>query len=118
MPHVILNGPASVEQYYLAFEPLNIRKDGRIMKAKDAFICVDRTKVLLECVVVEDRVSQMFYIALSHKAGKISVHLDPLTDPERNDAVKRLLAIVAHQLKSQNSTCRYESHNLAGFLVE
>ncbi|PIE33263.1 hypothetical protein CSA56_12385 [candidate division KSB3 bacterium] len=116
MPHAIIDGPASIEKYYETFEAIDMREGGSIMKVKDAFLNGSKTKLLLECIVVDDRIPQSFYIAISHKNGKLSVHLDALTDPEKNDGIRRLLALVAHQLKSQDPTCRYTTHNLDGFL--
>jgi hypothetical protein len=119
MPHVIIEGPASIERFFHSFEPVNIREDEVIMKVKDAFLNVNKMKALLECIVVEDQIPQTFYMTVSQKkSGQVSVHLDPLTDPEKNNSVKRLLAIIAHKLKSQDPACRYAKHNLAGFLIE
>ena len=119
MPHVIIEGPASLERFFRSFEPVNIREDNAIMKVKDAFLNFNKMKALLECIVVEDQIPQTFYMALSQKkSGQVSVHLDQLTDPEKNKGVRRLLAIIAYKLKSQDATCRYAKHNLAGFLIE
>ena len=118
MPHVVIEGPSSVETFYQEFEPINIREYETIMKVKDVLLNTNKMKVLLECVVVEDRISHMFYTVVSQKDGKVTVRLDPLTDPEKNYGVKRLLAIVAYKLKSQDSMCRYGKHNLAGYLIE
>ena len=119
MPHVIIEGPASLERFFRSFKAVNIREDEAITKVKDAFLNVNKMKVLLECIVVEDQIPQTFYMAVSQKkSGQISVHLDQLTDPEKNNSIRRLLALIAHQLKSQDATCRYVKHNLAGFLIE
>jgi hypothetical protein len=118
MPHVIIEGSASVERFYQDFAPVNIREQDTILKIQEVYLSTTRMDALLDCVVVEDRALKTFYIVLSQKDGKVTVHLDRLTDPEKTDGVKRLLAIVGHQLRSQDPACRYGKHNLAGYLLE
>ena len=118
MPHVVIDGPASIEKLYQQFEPIDIREAGTIIKIRDIFLNSKRMKALLECIVVEERFSQTFYMIVLQSVNKITIRLDPLTDPEKNDGVKRLLAIIGHQLKTQDPTCRYVKHNLTGFLIE
>lgn len=118
MPHVVVNGPASVEKFYQNFETIHIQDQDTIIKVKEVFLNTKKTQALLECIVVEDRVSIAFYTVLSQGKGKITVWLDPLTDPEKNDGVKRLLAVVGHKLKSQDPACQYGKHNLAGYLMD
>ena len=118
MPHVVIDGPASIEQFYQQFEPIDVREADTILKIKDIFLNTEKMKALLECVVVEKRFPQTFYMIVSQKANTITVRLDPLTDPEKNNGVKRLLALVAYTLKSQEPACRYLKHNLTGFLVQ
>ena len=118
MPHVMISGPASLERWHQAFQPVTLRQDGFVLKLKDAFLNTDKTMVLIEAVVVEGRVSQTFYIVAAKRGENISVHLDALTDPEKNDGVRRLIAFIGHQLKAQDPACRYERHSLVGFLAE
>lgn len=118
MPHVLISGPASIEQYFQEFEAFTLREGTRILKLKDAFLNHDKSIVMLEAVVVEDRRPQTFYMVIARRGDTISVHLDMLTDPEKNDGVRRLLALVAHKLKSQHPDCRYAKHNLDGFLID
>jgi len=118
MPHVLISGPASIEQYFQEFEAFTLREGTRILKLKDAFLNHDKSIMMLEAVVVEDRIPQTFYIVIAKRGEFISVHLDMLTDPEKNDGVRRLLALVAYKLTSQHPDCRYAKHNLDGFLIE
>ncbi len=118
MPHVVINGPASVGKFYQDFETIYIKDEDSIIKVRDVFLNTKKTKALLECVVVEDRFPLTFYMILSQGKGKITVRLDPLTDPEKSDSVKRLLAIVGHKVKSLNPACQYGKHSLAGYLIE
>ena len=118
MPHVIIEGPASIENFYQSFRPIHIREQDIIIKVKDVYLNTTKTVALLDCIVVEDRTPNTFYILLTQKNNRITVRLDPLTDPEKTDGIKRLLAIVGHTLKAQNPACRYGKHNLTGFIID
>ena len=118
MPHIIIEGPASVESFYRDFTPVNIREQNTILKIEEAYLSTDRMNVLLDCVVVEDRNLITFYLHVAQKEGKITVHIDSMTDPEKTDGVKRLIAFVGHKLKAQNPACRYGQTNLAEYLRE
>ncbi len=118
MPHVVIEGPASIEQFYEQFETIYQRDNDTILKVKEMFISTQKSKAILECIVVEDRFSHIFYMLTSGTKGRITVRLDPLTDPEKSESVKRLLALVSYTFKSQHPDCRYGTHNLEGYLIE
>jgi hypothetical protein len=118
MPHVIIEGPASVELFCQQFTPLDIHEQQTIIKVQEAYLSTTKMDALLDCLVVEDRIPITFYIFLTQKSGRITVRLDRLTDPEKTDGVKRLLALIGHTLKSQSPLCYYGKHNLAGFLIK
>ena len=117
MPHVIIEGPASLERFYEHFTPESIRENDAIIKFEEMYLSVSKQALLVHCVVVEDGLPQKFYALLTRKSSGITVRLDPMTDPQKTDGVKRLVAILGHRLKSQDRTCRYGKHNLAGFLI-
>jgi hypothetical protein len=117
MPHVIVEGPVSVERFYQEFTPTSLREGETIIKIRDVYLSAGKRKALIDCIVVEDRLAHPFYAAMSQKDAGITVYLDPLTDPEKTDGVKRVVAILGHSLKSQNSAFRYGKHNLTGFLI-
>ena len=118
MPHVVIDGPATVEKFYNDFEPTTLKEQGTVINIRDVFLSKQKTKVLIECTVVEDRYPINFYTLLYQGNGRLTVRFDPLTDPEKVDGVKRLLALVAHKVKSQDPACRYGTNNIEGFLVE
>lgn len=118
MPHVIVEGPASVERFYQEFVPIDIQDGEALIKVREVYLGTDKNHALLNCIVIEDRIAHKFYAILAQKASGITVRLDPLTDPEKTDGVKRLLARIGHVLKSQDPVCRYGKHNLTGFLIE
>jgi len=118
MPHVIVEGPASLERLYQNFKPDSIRDDGAIIKFQEMYLNTSKQTVLVDCVVVEDGLPQKFYALLTQKPPGITVRLDPMTDPQKTNGVKRLVAILGYRLKSQDPACRYGKHNLTGFLID
>ena len=118
MPHVIVEGPASLERLYQPFRPDTIRDDDAIIKLQEIYLNVSKQAALIDCVVVEDGLPQKFYALLTQKSSGITVRLDPMTDPQKTAGVKRLVAMLGHRLKSQDPACRYGKHNLTGFLID
>jgi hypothetical protein len=121
MPHVIVEGPASLERLYQSFAPENLREGAYIIKIRNMYLSASKTDALVDCVVVEDGLPQNFYALLCQKPSSgssttITVRLDPMTDPQKTDGVKRLVALLGQRLKAQNSACRYGATNLTGFL--
>jgi hypothetical protein len=117
MPHIVVEGPASVDAFYQRFQPVLDRSGARILKARDVFINQSRRSVLVESTVVENGRTQVFFVHLSQGEGAITVRLLPATDPEKTDGVKRLLALIARQVLDQNPSCSYGKTNLQPFLI-
>ncbi|MFQ6111695.1 MAG: hypothetical protein ACE5LX_06650 [Nitrospinota bacterium] len=118
MPHVLLEGPISLEEFYRSFEPLRGGKPGEVLKANYLFIEKGGKRALLESVAVEEGRHQSFFIELLQRKGGLTVRLLPATDPEKTPGVKRLLALVARRLKSLSPGCRYGKNNIQSFLEE
>jgi hypothetical protein len=116
MPHVIVEGPASLERLYQDFAPETVRQGAAILKLRALYLNTTKTDALLDCVVVEDGLPQNFYALLSQKAAGLTVRLDPLTDPQKTDGVKRLLALLGRRLKAQHPACAYGATNLTEYL--
>jgi hypothetical protein len=75
----------------------------------------DRTP-LIQALVVEPRVNRKFYVLLVEKPEGLLVRLDPLTDPEKTDGVKRLLALVAEWIRRVSPGSCFGTTNLREFL--
>jgi hypothetical protein len=118
MPHVVIEGPASVDRFFQEFQPILDRSDGRILKARDVFINQSRRSALVESTVVEGgHRTQGFFVHVAQGEGAVTVRLLAATDPEKTDGVKRLLAILARKVLEQDPSCRYGKTNLEPFLI-
>jgi CHASE3 domain sensor protein len=47
----------------------------------------------------------------------LTVRLLPLTDPEKTDGVKTIMATIANQIKETNENITYGKNNLEDFLI-
>ena len=117
MPHVVIEGPATVDRFFQQFQPILDRSGPHILKAREVFINRGRRSVLVESTVVEEGRTQGFFAHLSQGEGAVTVRLLPATDPEKTDGVKRLLALIARQVLLQDPACKYGKTNLQPFLI-
>ncbi len=118
MPHVLLEGPITLEEFYRDFVPLKGGRPGEVLKANYLFIEKSGRRALLESVAVEEGRHQNFFIELLQRKGSLTVRFLPATDPEKTPGVKRLLALVARRLKTLSPGCRYGTNNIQSFLEE
>lgn len=117
MPHIVLEKAASVEKCYDAIEPIMEKVEGGILKTTDKYINGKKTSALIESIAIEKGESQNFYIQLSSKKEAVTVRLLPLTDPQKTNGVKKLMGLIAHQIKQSNSNISYGKTNLQDFIV-
>ena len=115
MPHVVLNGRVSLEEFYEAFAPVVERQGPVVHKISDCFLNHDRDLLLLDCLVY-DRRPKGFLVMVDHRDGRTSVRLFPPTDPEKCDGVRRIVARVASDLHARFPETEIGATNLEGFL--
>ena len=118
MTHVIVEGPCSAEAYYSAFQKASWNDAGVVFKTKECYLSRQREEALVESLVVEGGRAQSFFVSLCRRDDGVMVRLLPATDPEKTDGVKRLLAHVAEQIKTQHSACRYGHTNLQQYILD
>jgi hypothetical protein len=115
VPHIVLEG-LDVARCSALQVPFTVREGERLVKVERLYVDAAGQAALLETIVVDRGHPQKFFIQVGARAGGATVRLEPLTDPEKTDAVKRALAIVAHRIREATG-CRYGSSNIAEFLV-
>jgi hypothetical protein len=116
MPHVVLQGPINLSRFIDEFKP-SVHKVPEVIRFTEILISRPRQRALLETIVVESGYSRRFYIDVHQKEEEIVIRLDPLTDPEKTDGVKRSLALVAKTLMSQSDQSKVSRTNLEAFLT-
>ena len=109
MPHIVLSGRillsnAFEHMYKILFKD---QKSNIIVRIETYFINQPGDVILAKAVAVDQK-PQSFYIMVMNREDKITIRLDPTTDPEKKtDGVKIALALMAKRIQEIEKT-----HNL------
>jgi len=117
MPHIVLEKINSTKEAFEAVEPFGQKIEGGILKVMDKYINANEQSALIEALAIENGVNQSFFVQLSQKKSSLTVRLLPLTDPEKTDGVKTIMAKIAKQIKDTDSSIEYGKNNLEAFLL-
>ncbi|MBM3263608.1 MAG: hypothetical protein FJY97_09340 [candidate division Zixibacteria bacterium] len=118
MPHVMVEGPCDVVAVHENFVPSEHRTGDTVLKWKQSYLSAHRSETLIEAVVVEGRRAQSFFVSLAQRSNGVMVKIPLITDPEKTDGVKRLVADMGLALKRQHPDCRFGQTNLMDYLKE
>jgi hypothetical protein len=116
MPHVVIEEALDLGAACQAIPLATVRSGSEILRVVDLYLNRAARTALVECVVVEAGRSQPFFVQLSQKDRQITVRLLPATDPEKTDGVRRVMALLARQLREATPGSRYGKTNLQDFL--
>lgn len=116
MPHILLEGRATIADLQARHRPFSAREGDRLVKVERFYADAGGAAALIETLVVEGGHTQRFLVQVTARADGFSVRLEPMTDPEKTAGVKRALALVADRLR-QAGDLRYGSTNIPEFLV-
>jgi hypothetical protein len=116
MPHVILRGPVSAEDIWLAFEPLEFHEGNIHCKAQDCLLSNDKKTALIRSLVVERQFSKAFLTRIAERDGGLTIGIDPMAGPERTDAVKRFIGFCAWQILQSSPEMAIEKTNIEEFV--
>ena len=117
MPHIVLEKISSTKAAFDAVQPFTHKIEGGILKVVDKYINASEQSVLIESLAIENGVNQNFFVQLSQKKSSLTVRLLPLTDPEKTNGVKLIMATIAKQIKDIDSIIEYGKNNLGDFLI-
>lgn len=117
MPHVVLEGHLNLQRFSAVYQPLVHQEADKIVKLQHAYVSTTSDEVLIEAVALQDGFAQRFLVQVLVRDTRATVKLYPGTDPEKTDAVKRTIALVARQLKDCSPDVRYGSTNIGVFLL-
>lgn len=117
MPHIVLENINSTKEAFEAVKPFGNKTDNGILKVMDTFLNASEQSALIESLAIENGVNQSFFVQLTQKKSSLTVRLLPLTDPEKTDGVKTIMAIIAKQIKDTDSSIEYGKNNLEAFLL-
>lgn len=117
MPHIVLENISSTKEAFEAIKPFANKIEGGMLKVMDKYLNASEQTALIESLAIENGKNQNFFIQLSQKSSSLTVRLLPLTDPEKTDGVKTIMAMIAKQIKDTNSKIEYGKNNLESFLL-
>jgi hypothetical protein len=108
MPHIVLSGSillsnAFEHMYKILFKD---QKSNIIVRIETYFISQPGDIILAKAVAVDQK-PQSFYIMVMNREDKVTIRLDPTTDPEKTDGVKIALALMAKRIQEIE-----KAHNL------
>ncbi|HJR46540.1 MAG TPA: hypothetical protein VJ799_00145 [Nitrososphaeraceae archaeon] len=108
MPHIVLSGSillsnAFEHMYKILFKD---QKSNIIVRIETYFINQPGDIILAKAVAVDQK-PQSFYIMVMNREDKVTIRLDPTTDPEKTDGVKIALALMAKRIQEIE-----KAHNL------
>jgi hypothetical protein len=79
------------------------RKSNVIVRIENFFIN-QRCDIILSKAIAIEQKTQSFYIVVTNRENKITIRLDPITDPEKTDGVKIAIALIAKRIQDIEKT--------------
>ena len=116
MPHVVLQGSISLDECQSRIAPFLVRDSGFLVKGERVFLDPEGLTLLIETLVVDRGHTQKFFIQIARRRRDAIVRLEPLTDPEKTQGVRRALAVVAHRLR-ESTGATYGKSNIDAYLI-
>ena len=118
MPHVVIEDASDLAIACGDLTPRVVRDGSEILKVIDLYLNRTKHTALVDCVLVEEGRSQAFFVQLAQKERQVTVRLLPATDPEKTVGVKRVMALIARQIRATVAGSRFGKTNLQEFLAD
>jgi hypothetical protein len=113
LPHVVIEGAVDLVDYAKRFAPLDVHEVRDLLRTEHVYLERSGRSMLIQALAVEAGRTQTFYVRISvHDRGTASVRVDPLTNPERSDGVKRIVAGIGADLLARTPGARVRTTNL------
>lgn len=116
MPHVVFACSFDVDAWSSAFSQVYEETEQWRIKIEEIYVERQEKRVILPTVVIEEGHTQTFYIKVtfSEERNRLTVRLDPLTDPVKTRGVKRSIGLIAESL-SLHQPCTIDKNNVEEF---
>ncbi len=120
MPHVILRGTLDFSKFIRSFDTERLTENDWLIKFKNIFISKTCKQVLFESVSIRSGFVQNYYILTETKGEQITVRVDPHTNVEKNEGIKRCILFLAHSLLTfaPSKTLFFERTNIDKELIK
>jgi hypothetical protein len=116
MPHVVLNGKASIENIFRELKPLMIRNQNSILKTTDVYLEREKNAILVDSLAIDADKKTVFLAMISKRDYGVVVRLYPKIDVEKTEGVKKILVELAKQLIATFPELKIGETNLDNYL--
>ena len=95
MPHIVLSGNILLSNVFMHMYKILFKdqKANIIVRIENYYIN-QPGDIIVAKTISADQKPQSFYILVTNRKEKITIRLDPTTDPEKTDGVKIALALI------------------------
>ncbi|WP_455139489.1 hypothetical protein [Candidatus Hodarchaeum mangrovi] len=116
MPHAVINGNISIENVFKDIKPIFIRFNDTILKTNEFFISKDKKTILIDALCVETGKNNSFFMMLNQRDDGIVVRISPITEIDKTDGVKMLLAQITKSILKSYDKVTLGKTNLEKYL--
>jgi hypothetical protein len=116
LPHVVLNGKASIQNIFEKLEPLFVRDGTEILKTMELYLERNKNAILIDSLAIESDKKKSFLAMITGRENGVVVRLYPKQEIEKTEGVKRTLAEIAKQLVRKFPDFKTAETNLGEYL--
>ena len=113
---MVIEGKLEVKDIFNQLNSVFIKEDNLIIRTTNFFLSKDETIILIETLVIENRVKNQFFAIISQREDGIVIRIYPGIEVEKTDGVKRSLVELGKQILDKFVETRIGKTNLIEFL--
>lgn len=118
MPHIVLEGQADLAAVHTSFQPASVQVNGWLVKFQQCFLASTGKTLMFQTVATRSGFVQSFYILAENKNDQLSLRIDPHTNVEKNEGVKRSLAVAMGLIAASGHGAKILKTNLPAEFLE
>ena len=116
LPHVVLNGKASIQNIFEKLEPLFVRDGTELLRTMELYLERNKNAILIDSLAIESDKKKSFLAMITGREDGVVVRLYPKQEIEKTEGVKRILAEIAKQLLRKFPDFKTAETNLGEYL--
>ena len=116
LPHVVLNGKASIQNIFEKLEPLFVRDGTDILRTMELYLERSKNAILIDSLAIEANKKKNFLAIINGRENGVVVRLYPKQEIEKTEGVKRILAEIAKQIVRKFPDFKTAETNLGEYL--
>ena len=112
MPHVLLKGTVTFEKFQQSFENNTFKVNDWVLKFQNCYLSYQCNTLLIDTVAIRSGFAQSYYLLVEQKKNQVTVRIDPHTNVEKNEGVKRSVVRVAEEVITQFPGLIFDKTNI------